>query len=233
MKLFSKTLIFLLLSTSSAFATNNAFMNHQELKNEARVYLTNKLSNEDAEYSIKVNSIDQRLKLQKCTADVEIELTQPYVKAGRNTLSVRCLSDVPWRIFMTAHVKLFAHALVSLHPLNKGHLIQEHDVTLKKVELNGLRSAYLTDSKQALNKVIKRRLKRGDIISVNNLSKPILIKKGDAITILAKNNGFKISMKGIALMSGSKGDKIKVKNIKTKKIVHGIIFDAQTIQVKI
>jgi flagella basal body P-ring formation protein FlgA len=63
------------------------------------------------------------------------------------------------------------------------------------------------------------------------LSKPTLIKKGDKITIIAKNNGFQISMKGTALTAGGKDDKIRVKNSKTKKIIQGIIFDAQTVKV--
>jgi len=65
------------------------------------------------------------------------------------------------------------------------------------------------------------------------LAKQTLIKKGDTISIIAKNNGFQISMKGIALMAGSKGDKIKVKNIKTKKTIQGIVFDTQTVRVNI
>jgi flagella basal body P-ring formation protein FlgA len=104
---------------------------------------------------------------------------------------------------------------------------------LKKIELTNLRSAYLSDTHLAVNLVLKRRINRGDIISVNNLSKPILIKKGDSVIILAKTNGFQISMKGTALVNGSKGDKIKVKNVRTKKIIQATVFDKHTVKVNL
>ncbi|MDX2425651.1 MAG: flagellar basal body P-ring formation chaperone FlgA, partial [Cycloclasticus sp.] len=90
---------------------------------------------------------------------------------------------------------------------------------------------YLRDADQAVNYVLKKRLRRGDIVSVNNLSKPIIIKRGDTIEILAKNNEFQISMKGVALKAGSKGDKIKVKNMKTQRTIQGIILDNHTVKV--
>jgi len=233
MKLFSKTLIFLLLTTPPAFASNNAFVDHLMLKNKVHAYLTSKLNSHDVEFSVDVQSIDQRLKLKECPIEIEISSTQDLIKPGRNTVNVRCDTDVSWRIFMTARVKIFDHILVARRPLNKGHLLQKEDIELKKADLSGLRSAYLTDAKLAVNYVLKRPINSGAIISVNNLSKPILIKKGDTITILAENNGFKISMKAIALSAGSKGDKIRAKNIKTKKIIQGTVFDTQTIRVNI
>jgi len=233
MKLFSKTLIFLLLSTPAAFATSATFTNHQELKGTVHAYLTSKLSNLDTEFSINVLSIDQRLKLKKCPIALEIKASREPIKAGRNTVSVRCDADVSWRIFMSAHVQLFGHVLVSRHPLSKGHLIRKEDIELQRIELNGLRSNYLTHSKSAINNVLKRSINRGVIISVKILSKPTLINKGDTITILAKNNGFKISMKAIALSAGAKGDKIRARNVKTKKIVQGTVLNSQTILVSI
>jgi len=233
MKLFSKILFFLLLIAPPVSAVESTFTNHQELKSKVHAYLTNQLSNDDVEFSINVQNIDQRLKLKSCPEEVEIKAMKDLIKAGRNTVSVRCNSDVSWRIFMTAQVKIFGQVLVYRHPLNKGHLIREGDINLKKVELSTLRATYLSNTKLAINHVLKRNVNRGAVISVNNLSKPILIKKGDTIVILAESNGFKISMKAIALSSGSKGDKIRAKNIKTKKIVQGIIFDAQTIKINL
>ncbi|MEW4982913.1 MAG: flagellar basal body P-ring formation chaperone FlgA [Cycloclasticus sp.] len=233
MKLFLKALVFLLLSPSLAMASNTRFENHQNIKDQAYSYIESKLNSKETEYSIKIHHIDHRIKLKKCTSAIDINLTQAHVKPGKNTLNIQCSSPVPWRVFMTANVTIFSYALVSKHPLNKGHLIQKSDLALKKIVITGRRTAYLNDTKQAINHVLKRRVNRGDIISVNNLAKQTLIKKGDTISIIAKNNGFQISMKGIALMAGSKGDKIKVKNIKTKKTIQGIVFDTQTVRVNI
>jgi len=231
MKLFFKIIIFFLLSAQVPFAVATAFENHQNLRTAVHAFLTTQLQGDKADFTIQVHNIDPRIKLKKCPIGLEIKLMQAHVKPGKNTLNVNCTSDTPWRIFMRAQVKIFSQLVVSKHPLNKGHLIQENDIKLVRRELSGRQSAYLSSTEQAINYIVNRRVKAGDIISVNNLSKPLLIKKGESVSILAEKEGFQISMKGVALMAGSKGDKIKVKNTKTKKIVQGIIFDAQTVRV--
>jgi flagella basal body P-ring formation protein FlgA len=233
MKLFLKTLIFSFLYSATTFAAESLYESHQHIKDRATSFLTSQLSEIKGDYNIHIKNIDHRLKLKKCTNDIQINLTQSQVKPGKNTLNVQCVSSTPWRIFMSADVKLFLPVLVTKRPLNKGHLIQKNDIKLEKVQLTGHQSAYLSNPKQALNHVLKRRMNRGDIISVNNLSKPVLIKKGDGINIRVNNNGFQISMKGIALAPGSKGEKIKVKNSKTKKIIQGTIFNSSTVIVDI
>jgi flagella basal body P-ring formation protein FlgA len=233
MKLFFKTLFFLLAISPLVCTADNRFESHQTIKQKASAFLATKLDGIGNEYSLQIRPIDQRLKLKKCPSEIAINLPSNTVKPGRNTLSVSCTSDTSWRVFMSAYVKLFAYVIASKHPLNKGHLIQKNDLVVKKIEVTNVRSSYLTNIALAINKVLKRRVNRGDIISVNNLAKPILVNKGDTITILAKNNGFQISMKGTALTAGGKGDKIRVKNIRTKRTIQGTVFDKHTVKVNI
>tara|TARA_R110002074_G_scaffold228259_2_gene399885 strand:+ start:76647 stop:77348 length:702 start_codon:yes stop_codon:yes gene_type:complete len=233
MKLFLKKAFFFLLIIQSVQAADDLFEDHQNIKQQVASFLESKLDSLGNEYNIQILNIDHRLKVKKCPSTIQIELAEEHIKAGKNTLKVRCHSDTPWRLFMSANIKLFGYATVAKHPLRKGHLIQKNDLELKKIELSSLRSPYLKDVDQAVNYVLKKSLGRGDIVSVNNLSKPIIIKRGDTIEILAKNNEFQISMKGVALKAGSKGDKIEVKNIKTQRTIQGIILDNHTVKVNL
>ncbi|MEH6504094.1 MAG: flagellar basal body P-ring formation chaperone FlgA [Cycloclasticus sp.] len=233
MKLFLKKVFFLLLIVQPVLAADDLFEDHQHIKQQAVSFLSTKLDALENEYTIQILNIDHRLKVKKCPSKIEINLAEDRIKAGKNTLKVRCNSGTPWRLFMSANIKLFAYAITTKNPLRKGHQIQKNDLELKKIELANLRSPYLTNANQAVNFVLKKRLNRGEIVSVNNLSKPIIIKKGDAIEILAKNKGFQISMKGVALKSGSKGDKITAKNMKTRRTIQGIILDKHTVKVNL
>lgn len=233
MKLFFKKTFFLLLIMQSVLAADDLFEDHQHIKQQAVSFLTSKLDSLGHEYSIQILNIDHRLKVKKCPSPIEVNLAAGVIKAGKNTLNVHCNSGTSWRIFMSANIKLFGYAITAKTPLRKGHQIQKNDLELKKTELTNLRFPYLKDANQAVNYVLKKRLNRGDIVSVNNLSKPILIKKGDSIEILATNKGFQISMKGVALKSGSKGDKITAKNLKTRRTIQGIILDKHTVKVNL
>jgi len=68
-------------------------------------------------------------------------------------------------------------------------------------------------------------------LTANNLTNPILIKRGDTVNIIAQREGFKITMKGQAMANGSIGERIKVKNLSTKKIINGSVTSKHSVKV--
>jgi flagellar basal body P-ring formation protein FlgA len=233
MNLFSKKIFFLFFFLQPALALEAGFEKHDEIKQQAHRFLEANLGVIDKEYNIQIHTIDPRLKLKKCPSPLQIHLTDTPIKPGRNTLNIRCVSTADWRIFMSSTITLYDNVLVANKPMRKGHLIQKDDIRLMKKEIDNLGSLYLSEPSQAVNLVLKRRLRKDDIINVNTLAQPILINRGDRVSIMASNDGFKISMKGIALKKGSMGDKITVKNIRTKKIIQAVVTNKNTVKVTI
>jgi len=231
MKLLLKTWVFILLYIPLTAVAKPQFESHQAIKQLAHEHLLKLIDNTDGEYQLSVQNIDPRIKLKKCPAPIDIQLTTEHIKTGKNTLKVSCPSSQPWRLFISAQVKLFTSVIVAKHPLAKGQQIQASDLILQRTDVTLLRSSYHTDKQQLINYIVKRRLKRGEVVNNRHLAKAILIKRGAMVNILAKSEGFKISMQGIALNNASKGELIKVKNSKSKKIIQGIAIDSQTVRV--
>ncbi len=48
---------------------------------------------------------------------------------------------------------------------------------------------------------------------------PILIKRGDAVTITAEGDGLSVKMPGVAMSDGRRGEQIRIKNNNSAKIV--------------
>lgn len=231
MNLFSKIILFLIFSLNPALASESYLEDHNAIKQQARAFLATNLNSIGKEYNIQVHPIDPRLKLKKCPSALQIQLRETPIKTGRNTLNIRCVSSADWRIFISSTITLFDSVVVAKKTMRKGHLIQHNDVHLMKKKITHLNSLHLSDPTLAINLVLKKTLSKGDIINANTLSKPILINRGDQVSILASNNGFTISMKGTALKKGSLGDKIRVKNTRTKKIIQAVVTDKTTVKV--
>jgi len=231
MKLPLKTCLFLILCCPLISPANESFENHSHIRKLVRSQLLTLLDTSNGEYELRIQNIDQRLKLKKCSNNIDIQLTTEHVKTGKNTLKVSCNSHTPWRIFISAYIKQFTQVLVAKQPIAKGHLIQESDLILQRTDITHLHTSYFNNKQKAINYITKRRLNRGDIVSLKHLTKPILIKKGDTVSIIAKSDGFQINMKGIALHNASKGELIRVKNSKSKKIIQGIAVNSQTVRV--
>ena len=55
--------------------------------------------------------------------------------------------------------------------------------------------------------------------------RPIIVRRGDRVTLLAKSNAFEVRMEGEALMDASLGDRIRVKNLRSMRIIEGKLSD--------
>ena len=74
---------------------------------------------------------------------------------------------------------------------------------------------------------------QGDAIRWSLLENPELVKRGDLITLLVRSHGFTASTKGTALESGKKGQRIKVSNASSTKVVEGIVIESGVVETKL
>jgi len=235
MKLFLIGIFFLIFPLQAVLASESLYQEHQGIKKQAHDFVISNLDQTANQYSVRVSDIDYRLKLSKCRDSLTINATRTPLVPGKNTLSIRCPTiATPWRIFTTVNIRLFDRALVAKKPLKRGQLVKEEDVDIQQIEVKNSHFSYLLDHERGLviNHVLKRNLNRGDLFKRLHLKKQTLINKGDRVTIVVKQPGFQISMEGIALNEGGVGEKIKLKNIKTKKIIQGIVVNKQLVQVQ-
>lgn len=233
MKKFYTLLLFIIGSQQPLFAENPVYEKHADIRQQVTEFLNTASANLNGDITVSVNNIDQRLRLRKCPSRIGITATSGTVKAGRNTIQVSCLSDTPWRIFITGQVQVLRKILLTSVPISKGHMITASDIKIKKMDISKIPINYFQDKTLVINKIAKRNIRAGSVLNANILTVPLLIKRGDNVSIIAANNGFTITMKGIAMANGSKGDNIKVKNIRTKKIIQGVIINKHSVKVRI
>lgn len=123
----------------------------------------------------------------------------------------------------------FANVVVSAKPLPRNYIITPLDVKLEEREVT-----YITPT--TIDEVIGKRLKtsvtKDRILTYDLLEIPPLISQGDIVTIKKEDGLLVVCVKGIAKQDGRLGDKIQVKNIDSKKIISGIVWDEKTVVVK-
>jgi flagella basal body P-ring formation protein FlgA len=60
---------------------------------------------------------------------------------------------------------------------------------------------------------------------------PILVKRGDTVTITTSNPNLAIAMQGTALMDGAQGQRIRVKNTTSNRVISGVVTKAGVVSV--
>jgi flagella basal body P-ring formation protein FlgA len=58
----------------------------------------------------------------------------------------------------------------------------------------------------------KRMLRAGEVLRMALLAAPMVVKRGDAVTIVARSEQIEVSMAGEALDSGARGALVRVRN---------------------
>jgi len=71
----------------------------------------------------------------------------------------------------------------------------------------------------------------GDIITEKHVEKIPVVRRGDAIRLIARAGRMSMSAVGEALQDGGIGDRIRVKNSDSGKVVYGQVLEDGAIQV--
>ncbi len=100
---------------------------------------------------------------------------------------------------------------------------EEFVYTETKLKSNNLKEGY----------VFIRDILSGNKLSQNDLIKNTLIKVGDRVTIYIQFNNMYITDNGNSLESGDEGEEIKVENLRTGKIIKGIVGEDKSIKASI
>jgi flagella basal body P-ring formation protein FlgA len=113
--------------------------------------------------------------------------------------------------------------------LSRGQQVKNSSLVLQQRDIGNLQRGYYTDMKDIIGNISKRSLKAGTAISPGMIDLPIIVKRGQTITLRAERPGFAVNMKGLALKKGRKGDRIKVENSNSSRVLYGTIVDSDLV----
>jgi flagellar basal body P-ring formation protein FlgA len=221
-------LLSLLLYTQISFARQ--FQSLESIHASVMEYLVSK-ANITAEHEITVNSLDKRLKLPQCSIPLEVFSANEVFKGNRISVGVRCADEKAWSIYTTANIKEFKDILVVAQTIPRGTLISRKLLTSARREVSKLRRGYYIDFSQVMNKQASRNLAPGTILHAGLLKEPKIVRRGEKVIILASSKSFEIKMTGLALMDGLKGQRIRVKNEKSKRIIEATVVEIGLVSV--
>lgn len=207
-----------------------ASQSHESIAEAVKTYIAQNI-NLQGEYEVSLVPLDSRLNLPQCAEQLEAFTTNAVIKAGRSTIGVRCNAEKKWSIFTSAIIKTYQTVAVLSQPMQRGEIITRQHLAIEKRDVSNLRGDFVTQIEQAEHKQVTRQLNTGTILSLNYLVEPKLIKRGDKVVISTTKSEFSIRMSGIAMMDGTKGQLIKVKNQNSGRIISATVVEPGLVSV--
>lgn len=187
------------------------------------VSMAQKMGLKDYSYDIDLNYLDSRLNLNPCKIPLNIEAPQP-LELGRSHIKVSCKDTSPWALNVPTDVNLFAHVVVLNQPVAKDQIISEAQLNLQRQNLAELRNGYYLKKEQVIGKQSKRALAGNTVINSHLILPALMVYRGDKVMIIASKGSMSVKMPGEALNDGREGRQIRVKNSRSKRIVHAQVI---------
>ena len=189
---------------------------------------------------VTIQEVDPRLRLEACAENLSVR----YPFSTETTVEVKCTADKGWKIFLTINKPISEpnisptakqtqektpptietiKGVVTKRTLQRGIPIRASDIELKSFASNRLKSGHVKSLSYPIGMEPSQTIPKGALISINMLRPPVLVHKGDAVSIIFERNGISVTNEGIALEDGGLREKIKIQLPDTKKILSAII----------
>jgi len=188
----------------------------------------NKINNAKVE----IRSLDSRLKLSKCTTLLKPNLNNANHLIGKLMVAVNCKEPKPWTVHVPVEVTVYIKVLAASRPLPKGHIIVKNDLVPTVMKLSQNNNVYFVKLDNLIGKEVKRTISAGKVIKPRFVAAARIVRRGENVTIIAVTESIQVRMKGKALTDGAQGQVIRVRNLKTKRVVQGVVTKPGFVKVR-
>lgn len=130
---------------------------------------------------------------------------------GRVTVGVRCGSQHRQVRYVQAKVDVIGQYVVAAEDISRGTRLTKGLVRKQSGNLGDLSSRTLITVEEVVGKEARRPIRRGSSFQQQDVRAPLLIRRGDAVTVMAQGKGFRVTREGKAMEDGSQGETIRVR----------------------
>ena len=113
-----------------------------------------------------------------------------------------------------------APVVVATRPVARGNVITAADVEVQTVEpnskTNGQR-AVVSSIETIIGMEARQPIQAGEVVFADQVQSPLLVKRGDLITVVSQSGGIRVRTSGRALQDGANGALVPVESLESKQ----------------
>lgn len=214
-----------------AASKSSAWHPTDDISRTAEDFLRQKLGHTDPRLSLKSGWLDPRVQMPRCTEALNGFLRRGTKVSSRTVVGVRCEGASPWKMYILVEVMIRETVLIAARTLPSGHVVTAEDVHAEERDVSGMVSGYLSSPQELVGQRLKHQLMAGRVITPSMLQADLMIRRGQSVTILVRNDSLNIRMTGKALTDGAVNQRIKVENVASRRVVEGLVRSPEHVEV--
>jgi len=135
------------------------------------------------------------------------------------------------RWYVPVRVHWWTTALVMLKDVSARSLLTQDMLKRTRTDIAGHSGRLIRQKNDATGMRLTRRMHKGDLLLSNYMKRPPLIQRGDVVTMMIDLGGLHVRTRGKAMRSASRGQRVMVKNLRSKEVVQTVVEGAGTVRV--
>lgn len=152
-----------------------------------------------------------------CAGNIAVEPVDTR-SPQRMRFLARCNDTPGWRYEYVVRARLSAMVAVAAGPVAANEALTNAQVMLDRRDISNIADP-ITTPDEAVGQMSRRMLRPGDILRSSQLGSPVVVKRGDAVTMIARRDGIEVSTAGEALDAGARGAMVRVRNANSGMVV--------------
>ncbi len=232
----SKNLTAGFLALLSAAAANFALASQEEAKffeTAAYNYVSAHFRNlaPDTKVIIEVDKIDPTRDFGgRCEGFLTAEITGGNLRPSSTVKMVCSDPKNPFTLYIPVKITSLKARIVASRDISRGEILSASDYSEEFVSAARMPQGIVTNSRDLIGVRVKREVKQGDFFVLNNIC---TVCKGDRVSIEASSGGLSLKTTGEAVEDGNLNDTIRVRNLRTKKVIPGRVAGPGSIIINI
>ena len=195
-------------------------------REEVRAAIESSLLSSGGDVSLRELDYRERLEIAPGPAEIRVSPIE-NVRPGHRIfdLAVKVEGHPDLRLRVKAILDEWRELPVAARSIAKGNVIGEQDIRMARLNLAAIPPDAVTDARQIVGFESGRPIGDGEVFRSAKLSMPPVIAAGSTVMIIYRSDFMQATAGGTALEAGAEGQKIKVKNDSSKKVVVGTVLE--------
>lgn len=216
-----------------AASASQVLLPEQEIRSAVERFLAEKLEGRGWETSIRHLTVPAGIKVSSGVRDLELIAPASWDGWGATSivLVVRVNGVVEKNLSLRLLIDARTEMVTASRQLLVGTVLTEADLQLQKQDLAQAGGLPVKNIADAVGKKLRMTVRAGTPIRSNQLVSVPVVVSGQLVTIIAENEGVKITVSGRARSAGGVGELIRVQNLVSNKEIPARVVDASTVEV--
>lgn len=180
--------------------------------------------------TVTVSPLDTRLRLPACGSALSAEI--PATSSAALSVAVGC-SAPAWTLYVPVRVSDLRPVLVLRRAVQRGDSASPDQFETQTRDIALLHQGFLATTTEVEGLRFRRPMSAGSVAGPGDLVPPDWVTRGGPVQLVGRAGGIEVRAEGKALATAGKGARVRVQNLRSRRIVEGVVSAPGEVEVRL